>query len=72
MVRLEEEENIRKNEKKSRLDNKLDAFSQVNLLNLQHSKVNNIIPTLQVRKLKFREVKCPQLISGIVHIGIEI
>lgn len=72
MVRLEEEGNTRKNEKKSWLDNELDVFSQVNLLNPQNSKVNNIIPTLQVRKLRFREVKCPQLISGIVHTEIEI
>ena len=34
MVMLEEEKNTRKNEKKkSRLDNELDDFSQVNLLN---------------------------------------
>ena len=58
--------------KKSRLDNELDDFSQVNLLNPQNSNVNNIIPTLQVRKLKVREVKCPQFISGIIHIEIEI
>ena len=73
MVMLEEEKNTRKNEKKkSRLDNELDDFSQVNLLNPQNSNVNNIIPTLQVRKLKVREVKCPQFISGIIHIEIEI
>ena len=73
MVMLEEEKNTRKNEKKkSRLDNELDDFSQVNLLNPQNSNVNNIIPTLQVRKLKVREFKCPQFISGIIHIEIEI